>query len=636
MEERMSEFHKLLYGLLDTNKLSTILRFDVSKIIIDSNEDIVDISLGTCDEDNCIQTIYGMRRRNLTDEQWNRLLISLNRNTFKAILLESINRFIVTEALAESLEYCFGIPREKTKQINKQKENIKVSFLLNLVQDKNGMAIQLCKITMPYILYIVLDPCISALIDTYYDALVNFISAAITSQKGSFYHQIGCCSPWLEEIFDAAFRDVFGDDAGKCCRLSDVYRCDDFPTLAVVLKTIGENQLSEPETDEQFLDDSILLMDSQDEEVCYGVKNRLYAWRNRVGFLAPVPHEIAATRMVYIDSFYGYSFGINLFQTGKALYNPADERITPHEETIKRFKWDCLRVPFYAVPRVHVNNSEELFELLCTMQCYGLVFRGQTSEYHLNRSPELMEKLYGDENAKEPSLASLALRSGDYFENHFTEWALLIKEYVSLCIGPDEASALLGQMNVGNFYMFCLAVAQHYGLPTFGLDVSYSIATALFFSLFEYHPKTSLDGQSQYTRKVSGESIIYLFKPKEPEMFDFSRFDILNRKYKLFFRPIAQAASFAHASWGMAKNSIAERLQLAIHFDVQDIDLETINHLLKAQHYPSLAVHSFFPKDDPFILFLRNKYISKDHPMAAYPHVSKFMEYLKKYIYQVE
>ena len=573
----MKGFYNLLYGLLDTNKLSSILRFDVTETIYDSDGNIVNISIRPDNEDHFVQVIYGIRRDSLTDEQWDKLLISLRRDTYKTILSDSINAFTVTENLVESLEYCFGISREKLKQLNEQREDVNVSFLFNTIQDEYGMLIQLCEITMPRILYVVLDPCITALINTYYDALVHFIRAATASEKVSFYHQSGCCSPWLEEIFDTAFKDVFGEVAGNCSRLSDVYQCDDFPTPAVVLKTVVEKQFPEPENGGQLLDNSILLKDSQSEEVRSGVNNRLYAWRNRVGVYAPVPHETVATRMVYIDSCYGYSFDINLFQDGRALYGPSDARITLYEEIASRYKWDYLRVPFYTVPRVRVKNAQELFDLLCTMECYGLVFRGQTSEYYLNRSSELMEKLYGEENAKEPSLASLALRSGDFFETHYTEWALLIKEYLSLFIGSDETSAMIGQMDVGNFYMFCLAVAQHYGLPTFGLDVSYSFATALFFSMFEYHPKTGANGKSQYTRKESGESIIYLFKPKKPEMFDFSRFDYFNTKYNMFPRPIQQVASFAHASWGMARNSIAERLQFAIHFDVQDIDFEAMS-----------------------------------------------------------
>lgn len=631
----MKDFYKLLYGLLDTKKLCDALYLDVSRTYYDAEGNITGISADPIFLNGIQSTIYGFRRNDLTDEQWDRLLCVLRKDTFKKIITEFISSFTITKDISEFLEYSFGIPREKTQKMNAQKNNITFAFFFNTAQDENGTAIKLCEITMPMLVHIVLDPCITALITTYYDALLNFIRSAVSTNKTSFFHTIGCCSPWLEEVFDVAFKDVFGENAGKCCRLSSEYQCDDYPTPAVVLKSSLSVDFTEPEINEQDIDNSIVLMDSQDENVS-GSNNHLYAWRNRVGALADVPRESKATRLVYIDSCYGYSFDTSVFQDGKALYSPSDSRITTYENIASKYCWDYLRVPFYTVPRVHANSAEELFELLCTMKCLGCVFRGQTSEYFLNRSPKLMKRLYGEETAKEPSLASYALRNGDYFENHYAEWAYIIKEYLSFWIGADETAEMIGQMDVANFYMFCLAVAQHYGLPTFGLDVSGSIATALFFSLFEFHSKTAANGKSQYTRKESGESIIYLFKPKSPEMFDFSRFDHFNSRYQLFYRPLAQSASFAHASWGMARNSIAERLQFAIHFDVRDIDYEAINRLLKTSNFPPLEVHSFFPENDPFILYLRYKYLSDDWPKDSYPHVSKYIEYMKKYIYQVE
>lgn len=154
--------------------------------------------------------------------------------------------------------------------------------------------------------------------------------------------------------------------------------------------------------------------------------------------------------------------------------------------------------------------------------------------------------------------------------------------------------------------------------------------------MFEYHPKTGENGKGQYIRKVSGESIIYLFKPKRHEMFDYSRFDHFNKEFNLFLRPVAQDASFIHSSWGLARNSVAESLRFAIHFDVKDIDFDEINQLLETHNCPLLAVNTFFPENDPFVNFLKYKYLSPDRPMDDYPHVSKLMEYLKKYIYQLE
>lgn len=125
-----------------------------------------------------------------------------------------------------------------------------------------------------------------------------------------------------------------------------------------------------------------------------------------------------------------------------------------------------------------------------------------------------MEKLYGEENAKEPSLASLALRSGDFFETHYTEWALLIKEYLSLFIGSDETSAMIGQMDVGNFYMFCLAV-DAFHQETIPLD------TVMFFAECAIHsgipvklqPAWLVSTENQNAYNVKTKEIIRAFEP---------------------------------------------------------------------------------------------------------------------------
>ena len=97
----MKGFYNLLYGLLDTNKLSSILRFDVTETIYDSDGNIVNISIRPDNEDHFVQVIYGIRRDSLTDEQWDKLLISLRRDTYKTILSDSINAFTVTENLPQ-------------------------------------------------------------------------------------------------------------------------------------------------------------------------------------------------------------------------------------------------------------------------------------------------------------------------------------------------------------------------------------------------------------------------------------------------------------------------------------------------------------------------------------------------------
>ena len=130
-----------------------------------------------------------------------------------------------------------------------------------------------------------------------------------------------------------------------------------------------------------------------------------------------------------------------------------------------------------------------------------------------------------------------------------------------------------------------------------------------------------------YIRKDSGTSIIYVFKPTQGETFDYDRF---NLNFGIFPRPFMQKASFAHCSWGYAKNAIAERLVAAIQFDVSAINFQELNSLLRDDHYPELYEENFFAKVDCFIDFLRS-YITNDFDT----YNSDFKMYLKKYIYQM-
>ena len=308
----MKDFYKLLYGLLDSRKLSDMLRCGISEIMPVPDENCVIISKGPTYRDTRVKVSYFRRKKNLTEEYWNKLLSVLSSGTYKKILSESINDFSLSEELIEFLNYSYEIPREELALLNKQIKEIEISYYFEIIPLGFDDAVKLCEISMPQIIYIMLDPCISGLIETYSDALINFVDTAISNTRNlAVFHQLGCCSPWLEEIFDIAFRDVFGEAAGQCCRLSNHKSCDDYPTPAFLLKTYGDRQF-ELETNECSFDDSIQLLDSQGEEVRSGVKNHLYAWRNRVGALASTPQEINATRMIYVDSCYGYSFDINL------------------------------------------------------------------------------------------------------------------------------------------------------------------------------------------------------------------------------------------------------------------------------------------------------------------------------------
>jgi hypothetical protein len=115
------------------------------------------------------------------------------------------------------------------------------------------------------------------------------------------------------------------------------------------------------------------------------------------------------------------------------------------------------------------------------------------------------------------------------------------------------------------FPLSALALAQHYGLPTSGLDVTDRLDVALFFALMAY--RKSPDGcRATYTPTdfSAGMPVIYLLFPTEQQQFDYESHRGENFPHG---RPDAQSARFMHTAWGYAINRCAERIFLALYLD---------------------------------------------------------------------
>lgn len=612
----MTGYYNIILGMIDINKLIRIL----SKRTECKNENL--------------QVSYGVRKGNIDDIAWKKLIKILESDSFKNLLDGFISKYAFPNKLREQMVDLYNVDESIINNFDIDFSNINVCYCSEIINYKQkDESIVLVKIEMTKLDYVVLDPCITMLVSTYYKALLNFI---INFQKYSnissrYYHNIECCSPWIEELLCLAFAEVAGDfKNGESCRPSRYSVIDKAsPVPAYVLKSIkSATAVQKEENFSMPIDASILYKDTNNIEIKNGAKNHLFAWRNRISFYMPTsPSASHTSNFVYIDSCYGYSYDYELFSDYNSLYGETDSVPSPLDWMIKNYCHDWLRVPFIKVPRFIVNSAEELYDLLKDIYSLRFLFRGQPSEYYLNRSIALMRKLYNDEQAKEPSLASYAVRTNSMFEKHYIEWATIIKTYLYLMLGQEKAEEYFDIEDDFNFYMLCLSIAQHYGLPTYGLDVSDSLATALFFALNEFTPIDESKREYKYTKKEKGNSIICVFSPTKGESFNYNRFDL---NPNLFPRPFMQKASFAHCSWGYAKNAIAERLVAAIQFDVTKIDYAKLNALLRNDHYPELYEKHFFSKTDNFISFLR-AYITNN----SSTYNEDFKNYLKNHIYQI-
>ena len=576
---------------------------------------------------------YGVCKGKIDDCTWNTLVNVLASDTFRTLLDSFLSQFKFPLKLREQMVDIYGLNEDIAYSFDIDFSKVRLQYCHELenTSDMNQHII-LVRIEMTKLAYFILDPCITMLLSTYYQALLNYIdfSQKYSTIGTNYFHNPESCSPWIEELFCLAFIEVLGNsENSNSCRISEVPQVDRLSAVpAYVLKTVKgapENKLSKGQA---ILDQSIICINEKSSITKNGAKEHLYAWRNRISSYAQnSPLVCHASDLIYIDSFYGYSYDYELLTNDTALYGDTKYVPAPFDWLVEEYPHDWLRVPFIKVPRYKAHSAKELYKFIKNMAGWGCLFRGQTSEYYLNRSKPLMKKLYGDAEAIEPSLASYAIRKSMMFEEHYVEWASIIKAYFYSILGGANATEFLSQFDDLNYYLLCLSVAQHYGLPTYGLDVTTSLATALFFAIYQFTEIDSQSNQFKYIRKDSGTSIIYVFKPTRGETFDYDRF---NLNFEIFPRPFMQKASFAHCSWGYAKNAIAERLVAAIQFDVSAINFQELNSLLRDDHYPELYEENFFAKVDCFIDFLHS-YITNDFDT----YNSDFKMYLKKYIYQI-
>lgn len=258
-----------------------------------------------------------------------------------------------------------------------------------------------------------------------------------------------------------------------------------------------------------------------------------------------------------------------------------------------------LRVPFRRIPLIEVRSIEEVHAIAGCVKSgdpnFSGVWRGQSNLYTTwknGRTKDELLRLYGEEDINEPSLLPSAARTKQYFPDSFAAWSALLDIYVHERAKEQEVErVLLNFVNSYQYRMWGFATAQHYGLPSVGLDVTSDIDVALFFALHTL--KTSVEGLTTTTRVTSAASpVIY-------GLGGFINHELVEDKQLvprrlLCTRPAAQSAMFFTTGWGHASNNAAQRIYIALKL----VGHESWNLDLQPSHY--------FPKpqDDEFLQFL--------------------------------
>src|SRR5262249_27027273 len=238
----------------------------------------------------------------------------------------------------------------------------------------------------------------------------------------------------------------------------------------------------------------------------------------------------------FVDTFFGQLYtGVSAQSRG--IYGITNEMPDDPESPVST---SYLRVPFRKIPRRMVKSKTELRTLVehlpCTNPAHESLFRGQHTEYLLNRSKDANLFLYGEERVLEPSLTASAVRNGVDIDQFMLAWTFILKIYfarytneISETASPAEKQRIFeGYARFQFSYtqeLFSLALAQHYGLPSVGLDLSSELDVALFFAFNRF---VRPDKQSPYARyervnPTNNLPVLYVLDPQDRFQLDYRR-----------------------------------------------------------------------------------------------------------------
>ncbi len=159
-----------------------------------------------------------------------------------------------------------------------------------------------------------------------------------------------------------------------------------------------------------------------------------------------------------------------------------------------------------------VKNREDISEILNDSRRKRLIseglmsFRGQTKEYFLNR--EIPNPFRQDNNGKE-----ISILPGEYRDKDFTiDFRLRNDSTISRLIQhlePNRENLFYDSPDI-------FRAEQHYAKQTAGLDISFDIETALFFSNYKF--LFDKDNKAYHKKIEKGEhtGVIYCFRFRDP------------------------------------------------------------------------------------------------------------------------
>lgn len=209
----------------------------------------------------------------------------------------------------------------------------------------------------------------------------------------------------------------------------------------------------------------------------------------------PITEPYAKFPGLMMDKFYRTPFWAR--KIGKHALLGAKNVFRDHYEEFYRDvdHESLVRCKHYCAPVIRVSSMEDIRSIVARIPqrgSGGIFYRGQSRLHLLNRTPEARQILFGDSCDIEPSLITFASRDLSYSYDRvhyalrlFLEQKLIIQDRL---LGENRTELWRDHARspACTLDRAIMAMAQHYGLPTHGLDVTRDVEVAAWFASNRY------------------------------------------------------------------------------------------------------------------------------------------------------
>ncbi|WP_461637329.1 FRG domain-containing protein [Labilibaculum euxinus] len=317
----------------------------------------------------------------------------------------------------------------------------------------------------------------------------------------------------------------------------------------------------------------MLKINLEDKRLKYPGFYNISPIKNEISFNTTIQSERFSNGKILLDEQYGRIINSNFQQNYGASQSLSYYKAVNGKKVIQD-----LRVPFRKIPIFEFEDIENAKLLISEIESenpdYDILLRGQSNLYKINRSEEENQMLFGERNPIEPSFQASFVRSN--FNEFFIynlwhcQTALLLEDLkIDLAKLLSNESLLEFKrdcyhiLNSPHFTPISLGFAQHYGLPSVGLDLTKDFEVASWFATHMLKIDEN-GGASTEPIKDFKESTVYIFRCPKDSVFSYKD---IKPKFIENTRPDRQDAWFGHAGWGNSKNQMASYLVCGIRLN---------------------------------------------------------------------